>query len=104
MKKLLAMTALALAISSPTAFAEDHGGKHGKHGGKMFEKHDTNSDGVISKDEFLSHAEEKFSEMDADGNGEVTQEEGKAAWEARKEKMKERRAKMKEKKDAEAAE
>lgn len=104
MKKILAMTVLALAISSPAAFADDHGGKDGKRGGKMFEKHDTNGDGVISKDEFMNHASEKFSKMDADGNGEVTKDEGKAAWEARREKMKEHRAKMKEKKDAKTAE
>ena len=32
MKKLLAMTALAFVLSSPAAFADDHGGKDGKHG------------------------------------------------------------------------
>lgn len=104
MKKILAMTALAMIMSSPAAFADDRGGKDGKHGGKMFEKHDTNGDGVISKDEFLNHASEKFSKMDADGNGEVTKEEGKAARDAHREKMKERRAKMKDKKEAQSAE
>ena len=59
MKKILAMTALALVFASPQAFAD----KHEHKGGKMFEKHDTNSDGVISKTEFMDHAAEKFSKM-----------------------------------------
>lgn len=100
MKKLMAFTAVAMAISMTPALAEHHEGKKGDHKGKMFEKHDTNGDGVISKDEFLSHATERFNKMDADGNGEVTKEEGEAAHEAMREKMKEKRAERKAKRDA----
>ena len=62
-------------------------------GAKMFEKHDTNGDGVISKAEFLTHAEERFSKMDVDGDGNVTKDEAKAA----KEKMREKWKEMKDK-------
>lgn len=74
-------------MSAPVVFADNHGGK----GGKMFEKHDTNGDGVISKAEFLTHAEERFAKMDADGNGEISKEEAKAYKKAMKEKRKERK-------------
>lgn len=96
MKKLLALSAVALAFTVTPALAEEHGDKGDK--GKMFEKHDTNSDGVISKDEFLYHAEKRFVEMDADGNGEVSKDEAKAAHDAMREKMKERKAEHKDKK------
>lgn len=91
MKKLLALGACALAFSATPALAET-----GDHKGKMFEKHDTNGDGVISKEEFLSHAEEKFGKMDADGNGEITKAEGEAAKEKWREKMKKHKEKRKE--------
>ena len=98
MKKLIAFTALTLAVSTAPALADSHG-KGENHKGGMFEKHDTNGDGVISKSEFLFHAEERFEKMDADGNGEVTKDEGKAAHEAMREKMKERREKRQERKE-----
>lgn len=94
MKKLVTLTSVltAFALSPALAQADHHGGPHG---GKMFEKHDLNGDGVISKDEFLKHAEEKFTKMDADGDGSVTKEESKAAMEAWREKMKEKHEAMK---------
>ncbi len=58
---------------------------------KMFEKKDANSDGVISKAEFMAHVEEKFAKMDADGDGNLTKEEVKNAWAAKKEKHKEKK-------------
>lgn len=88
MKKLLALTAVALAVSMTPALADHHGSK-----GKMFEKQDTNGDGVISKSEFLSHAEERFSKIDTDGNGEISKDEAKAKHTAMKEKRKEHRQK-----------
>ncbi len=57
----------------------------------MFEKHDTNGDGVISKSEFLDHAEKRFKKMDKDGSGDITKEEAKEARQAMKDKMKEHR-------------
>ncbi|MBL4804783.1 MAG: hypothetical protein JKY71_07950 [Alphaproteobacteria bacterium] len=89
---ILTIGAAAVAFSGPVIA----GDKDGKHHGKMFEKHDTNGDGVISKDEAMSHAEARFDKMDKDGDGEVTQDEAKAA----KEKMRAKWKEMKEKKDA----
>ena len=86
------MAVLAGVVLSGPVLAEHHE-KKGDRGAKMFEKQDTNGDGVISKAEFLSHAEERFSKLDSDGNGEVTKEEAKAAHEAMKEKVKEMREK-----------
>lgn len=74
-------------MSAPVVFADHHGG--GK--GKLFEKHDTNGDGVISKSEFLAKAEERFAKMDADGNGEISKEEAKAHRQEMKQKWKERK-------------
>jgi len=94
MKKLLTITAVTLAlcgtVAAAPAFADDHGGSSKDRGG-MFEKNDTNGDGAISKAEFLSHAEEKFADMDADGNGEISKDEAKAKREAMKDKWKEKR-------------
>ncbi len=95
MRKLLALGVCALAFSATPALADHHEG--GDRKGKMFEKHDTDGNGVISKDEFLKGAEERFSKMDADGNGEVTKEEAKAAHEKMREKMKEYKEKRAEK-------
>jgi Ca2+-binding EF-hand superfamily protein len=88
MNRFLALTAVLLTFSAAPALADHHG--EGKKG-KMFEKHDTNGDGVISKAEFLNHAEERFAKMDVNGDGEVSKEEGKAARAAKKEKRAERK-------------
>lgn len=59
-----------------TSFAEGVEGKGcSGHKGKMFEKTDANGDGVISHEEFLAKAEERFKMMDADGDGKITKEE-----------------------------
>ena len=100
MKKLTILTALAVMVSVPFALAGEGGKGHGKHGGKMFERQDTNGDGVISKDEFLASAEKKFDKMDADGNGSVSKDEAKA----HHSKMKDKWKAMKEKRDSKSAE
>lgn len=97
MRTLLALTALAVAITASPAGAEDH--KDGKH--DMFAKHDTNGDGVVTKGEFMQHAEAKFAEMDADGNGEISQDEAKAKREAMKKKWQEKRKERMEKRKGE---
>ncbi len=100
MKKLFMFAAALAVLGAPSAFADNHGGDKGGKKGAMFEKHDTNADGAISKAEFLAHAEARFDKMDADGNGEVSKDEAKAAHEAKREKRKERKEKRKERKDA----
>ena len=99
MKKVMILSAAILAISVFPAMAESdvEGGKHAK--GAMFEKHDTNGDGTISKDEFLSHAEERFSNIDTDGDGSVSKEEAKAGHEKKRAEMKERMKERKEKRE-----
>lgn len=90
MKKflMLGVAALTMAAAAP-AMAEHHeGAKH-----DMFAKHDTNSDGMISQEEFMATAQEKFAKMDADKNGSISKEEADAMKEKWKEKMKEHRAK-----------
>jgi hypothetical protein len=100
-KKVLLLAAAVLMFQTAPVFAEGSGdgGKKGPHGARMFEKHDTNDDGVITKDEFIGHAEERFTTMDADGNGEVSKEEVRSAGKAMREKMKDKRAKWKEKRE-----
>lgn len=73
MKKALLFGTFAAILMGGTlpALADMHSG----YADKIFEEKDTNSDGVISKTEFLEHSEKRFSQMDIDGNGEVVQEE-----------------------------
>jgi len=51
----------------------------------MLEKADTNQDGLIQLSEFTAMADQKFSKMDADGNGLVTKEERQAAKQQKRE-------------------
>ncbi|NCT40556.1 MAG: hypothetical protein GW778_02705 [Alphaproteobacteria bacterium] len=101
MKKILMLSVFAMAFGAMPALADHHGdkGDRGDRGAKMFEKHDTNGDGAISKDEFISHATDRFSEMDTDGDNKITKEEAKAAHEKRRAEMKERFQERKEKRD-----
>jgi hypothetical protein len=91
MKKLVALTAVVLALGITGASAEDHGdGKgHGPRGAKMFEKLDADGNGSVTKDEFMKAQEEHFAKMDANGDGSFTKEEAEAM-----------HAKMKEMRDA----
>jgi Ca2+-binding EF-hand superfamily protein len=105
MKKLILMTAAAVFVISP-AMADDHKGKKdGKKLEEMFKSTDSDSDGMISLDEYLAHVEEKagkkFSEKDTNDDGMVSMDEAKAYNEMKKDKYKEKwsekREKMKEK-------
>lgn len=83
MKKLTlaAASVLTLALAVPMlASAERSGRGHGGH----LEKLDTNGDGVIARGEVEASALEAFAEMDADANGQLTQEELKAGHEAKR--------------------
>lgn len=103
MKKLLLLAAFGVAISSIPAMAGHHeemGDK--KH--KMFEKHDTNGDGMISMDEYMAKAKAKFAEKDTNGDGMISKEEAKEYKEEKREKWKEKRENMKEMKENKAAE
>ena len=90
MKKTLLLATLAVALVGGATFAvayDKSGDCTGRYC-KMFDKKDANSDGVISKAEFVAHAEKKFAKMDSDGNGKITKDEVKSYWNAKKEKRK----------------
>jgi Ca2+-binding EF-hand superfamily protein len=93
MRKVLLFGILAALLVGTATFAVADGksGDCPKKYCKMFEKKDTNSDGVISKAEFVAHAEKKFAKMDADGNGSLTKEEVKSYWAAKKAKYKDKK-------------
>lgn len=98
MKKMMILSAAVMTLAAFPAMAEDavdDAPPPPPEKGQMFDKHDTNGDGVISKDEFLGHAEERFSKIDTDGDGSVSKEEAKAGHEKMRKKirkhMKERR-------------
>ena len=57
------------------------GGMHGEHCGGMMMLHmaDTNKDGAVSRDEFLSAHAKHFDMMDANHDGQVSQDERRAA-------------------------
>lgn len=97
MKKLLILTAAVLVFQTTPVLAESYEGGDKPHKGKMFEKKDTNGDGVISESEFLDHAKARFDEMDKNGDGSISQDEAKVMHEAKREKMKEKRDQWKEK-------
>lgn len=54
-------------------------------------KVDTNGDGVISMDEHLAVAKDRFGKIDTDGDGALSREEIRAGKENRRSAMKERR-------------
>jgi len=75
--------------SIDSSYAEGNENKVcGSHKENMFEKMDTDGDGVISPEEHSAKAERRFKKMDADGDGKVTREEIKSHHAAMKEKYK----------------
>ena len=98
---------LALSLMATPALAEHHEGQHGgdKDGRHkaMMAKVDTDKDGKISRAEFQARGEQMFKEADANGDGFITPEEGKAAHEARREKWKARKAEYMKKREAAAS-
>lgn len=101
MKKLFLLSAAILAVQTLPVLAQDgppphEGGKHhGKGMERMFEKQDTDKDGVITEAEFNAFTKKRFDDMDANKDGKVTKEEAKAHHDAMKAKWKERREKSK---------
>jgi|GEM_PF-3008051 len=65
-------------LSSGYVVASDHGKKGDGHGKRnKMKKMDTDGDGVVSKDEFLAHAEKKFAKKDKNGDGVLDADEMK---------------------------
>ncbi len=99
---MLGAAALALTLGTGLAFAQNAApargpgfggpGAHAPRSGLFqLKEMDTNDDKVVSKDEFIKHAEDRFAKMDLDGNGEVTLEEAKEAHEKMREEIREKR-------------
>jgi hypothetical protein len=99
MKKIMLLSAAVLALQAVPAMAED-GAKKMHRGDGMFEKQDTNKDGVISEAEFLDHGKAKFKELDGNGDGNVTKDEAKSHYEKKRADWKAKKAEMKAKKEA----
>lgn len=111
-KRLMAALAVALLVSAP-AFAEGPDGgpggpggpDHAKRGEERFKASDTNSDGVLSRAEFLAESQKRageiYDKLDENKDGKLTQDEMKAGHEKMRAKMKERWQQMKELKEKE---
>ncbi len=78
MKKVLLMSFLACLVAAP-AMANDPAKLDEK-----FTKMDKNADGVITQDEHATAKDHKFEETDTDGDGQITKEELKTSWEKKK--------------------
>lgn len=78
---LLAAAMAALLATGVTAMdTAEAGNKGAQRGAKMFDRHDANSDGKITQDEFTARCADRFAMLDLDGNGEVTREEAQKAF------------------------
>lgn len=108
MKRFFALTAVALALAIPAAYAEEgavHPDKAMK--GDRFQEADTNGDGNVSKEEFLAKHETMFNKIDADADGMLTQAEmdtARAEWKAKMKEERELRKQQRAKEKAEAVE
>ncbi len=112
MKKILMLSAAAMVVSVSPVFAADatppaatappaaeHSDAKRPHR-NMLEDVDTNKDGDISKQEFMTGAEARFAKMDANSDGTISKQEIEALRAKFKEKMKERKAEMQKNKTA----
>lgn len=66
---------------------------------QRMDKMDANKDGQIDLNEYLSHAEERFRRLDADGDGFITKDERRSAHREMRKKVRERREKWREKRE-----
>ncbi len=102
MKKTLSAMTLVLALAAGSAYAADapsepKGGEHHRMGGHMFKETDTNSDGLISKDEWTAKGDKMFSDIDANKDGKLSQDEMKAHHDAKRAEWEKRKAEHAEK-------
>jgi len=79
---LLILSALVLSLSAQAKPQKGEGKR--PEPGAMFSKLDTDGSGTLSTDEVEGRMAERFAEIDANSDGELTQEELKAAHEARR--------------------
>ncbi len=80
MKKTLIYLALTSCfVLGNTVVHANPVSNHGNMQNKMFKDMDTNSDGMVTKEEFNNYGEKKFTEMDVNGDGQITDKEMKTA-------------------------
>lgn len=98
-RKYSILLVLAMIATPLASFAEEPGYEKNKGPQgpmRLLQEADTNKDGTLSRTEFLAghqkFAEKRFEMLDADKNGEVSQDEIKVMREKRRKKMQERRA------------
>jgi len=79
MKKTFNYLAITSCFILGTTLAHaDTDARYGKMQEKMFKAMDTNSDGMVSTDEFNAYHAKKFKDLDVNGNGQISLEEMKA--------------------------
>jgi len=67
-----------------------------KHMKERLEQMDTNKDGQIDLNEYLSHAEKRFAKLDANGDGFITKQERRKAHKEMRERVRDRRKQWRE--------
>ena len=72
--KQLLLSSLALLLLSGCAWMKPHYNDEQMHS-YLFNKFDTNEDGLITKEEYMEFIDERFDKMDTDGNGTITKED-----------------------------
>lgn len=77
----------------------DNDRRNGRNGnndlsGRALRVIDTDEDGQVSVEEYMAHAQQRFEDLDIDGNNFVTSEEAKEAAEIMREKQKEARSEL----------
>lgn len=102
MKLLHAALLAALMVTPFAVHAAEETGADDKGPFKM--RLDTDGDGLVSKAEFMKAQEERFADMDTNGDGSVSGDEMKASWDRWKERRAEMRGKAKDKPAATPAE
>jgi hypothetical protein len=96
---LTASFVTAANAAAPAAAAGDADKKHAEY----FSRGDVNSDGVISKDEFLAKTLKRFGEIDSNRDGKINPAEMKAYREVKKAERAKKKAAKKAAKQAAAA-
>lgn len=96
MKRIYLVAAIAAAVTLPSMVYASMDKKEGHRFNveQMFEKHDANKDGKLTKDEMPERASKMFDRVDQDKDGAITKAEAEAAKEKFKKKRHERHGKF----------
>lgn len=86
-----AVFVLALTAAATVAMAAPGGDRAGFRGAPEFSELDANGDGVLTQEDLTAAAQARFSDVDADGNGSVTRAEMAAHAESQREERRQER-------------